>query len=184
MKQIFLTFSSKIIGSELEKNLVEAIENNPDLKISYRWFDQNQNLDPSQIYEKSLQEIRNCDIFIAESTNGSTGVGQQISYALAQKKPTIILLDKSFNEANKSLFLKGLKSPNYQIEYYKNKEELSSILTLISQKFQMDRLQKFNFISTAKTNDILEKESLKKGISKSELLRQIISEWIKKNELD
>jgi hypothetical protein len=182
-KTVHLTFSKGGLKSnpKFYRQLISTIERDCGLKIGYRWFDNQKDIAPEQVYTNSLNAIRKSDMMIVETSISSTGVGQQLSYALQQKKPVLVCLKKSAGITNGLTFLKGTRSPHLAFVYYSTiqdlKKQLMNKLTFLNNA----KLEKFNFISTKRAKDILEKESKNRGMSQSELLREIIDQWVWKN---
>lgn len=77
----------------------------------------------SEIYERDINWIRECDILIAEVSTPSLGVGYEISYAENLGKRIICLYD---DEVNISAMIGGNK--NFELIKYKNSNELLSKL--------------------------------------------------------
>lgn len=182
-KIAFVAFSSKAlkIQKDFYMNFVDRIENKCNLEIKYRWFDQPFTGNAEQIYLKSLKAIREASIFIAEVSVASTGVGEQITYAMQQKKPIILCVQKAIKNNNEATFVKGTKSSLVHLVYYDNLEELIKKIRKKLLVLGKPRLEKFNFLADKYAKDILVRESRKRNISQSELLRQILEEWIEKN---
>jgi len=111
-------------------------------------------------------------------------VGQQITYALQKKKHVLICIKKSRFSKNSLNFLKGTKSGNIKFIYYKGLNDLEEQLKAIlsnKEDQKLEKLEKFNFLSTSRIKSIILEESKKQQISQSELLRNIIEEWIANN---
>src|SRR3989344_4423282 len=182
-KTAFVTFSSRELKEKkgVYMRFVDAIESECNLKIKYRWFDQSHIYNEEQIYLKSLKAIREADIFIAESSIGSTGVGQEITYAIQQKKPVILCVRKEIKNNNETTFVKGTKSSLVHFVYY---DKLEDLVVKIRKKVLIlgeIRLEKFNFLAGKNAKEILAQESRIRNISQSELLREILDEWIVTN---
>lgn len=185
-KIAFLTFSSELLREDkiLSSKLYELIEKDCKLDIQYRWFENNQRKTPQKIYLDSLNAIRKADFFIADASIKSNSVGQQIGYAIQQKKPCFILLKNESRGTKESLFLKGTRNSNVYFIYYSNIEDLKVKLYSNIQSIKDSKPEKFNFLATKRIRNILLMESRKRNVTQSELLREIIEEWIAKNYAD
>ncbi|HEY9584767.1 MAG TPA: hypothetical protein VJI33_04305 [Candidatus Paceibacterota bacterium] len=164
--------------------MISIIEHDCSLNITYRWFDSLVINKPEIIHQRSLKAIRDSDIFIAETSVSSTGVGQQISYALQQRKQIIILLRKDLEINSSYIFLKGTKYSNVKFIFYENFKDLKIQLKSTLFLPHDQKLEKFNFLAEKKHKTILSIESKKRNISQSELLRIILEDWFAKNNLD
>lgn len=184
-KKIFLTFSSNAFKNESEfyQSLINIIEKDCQAIIEHRWYEHTNANDPQRVYNDSLQAIRDCDVFVAEVSAGSTGVGQQITFAIQHKKPVILCLKEEFKDKNNYLFLRGTQSTNVNFIYYSSLDELKMLLCKRIESVHADKLEKFNFVATKRVNEVLEEESYKRKISKSELLRNIVEEWMDRHNL-
>lgn len=185
-KIAFLTFSSELLQQDkiFSLKLYELIVKDCELDIQYRWFENSQKKTPQKIYLDSLNAIRKADFFIAEASIKSSSVGQQIGYAIQQKKPCFILLKNELQDASGSLFLKGTRNSNVYFIYYSGIEDLKVKLYSNIQSIKDSKLEKFNFLATKRIRSVLLKESKKRNITQSELLREIIEEWIVKNYIN
>ena len=178
-KNAYITFSSKNLSpskKQAYKKFIKTIEN-VGFSIPYKWLKKKDSYIAEIVHTKALQAIRKAEYFIAEASINSIGVGQQITYALQQKKLTIICLKENKNNNNLT-FLKGTKSTNLKFIYYKNLTDLRVQLLQLIDNMDKPIFEKFNFIITSKLKKIISKQSKKRGISQSELLRQIIEDWI------
>jgi len=185
-RNVFFTFSTKYLShhpSAVNK-MISIIEHDCSLNITYRWFDSLVINKPEIIHQRSLKAIRDSDIFIAETSVSSTGVGQQISYALQQRKQIIILLRKDLEINSSYIFLKGTKYSNVKFIFYENFKDLKIQLKSTLFLPHDQKLEKFNFLAEKKHKTILSIESKKRNISQSELLRIILEDWFAKNNLD
>lgn len=183
-KTAFVTFSGRAMKTnpKLYHALIDAIEKGCNCVIKYRWFESKEEKTPKEIYETSLTSIREADIIIVEASLNSIGVGQQLAYAIQLKKPTIICIDANSDKTTTSSFLKGTPSSNVLFVYYSDLKDLKKRLSTIVSSLERLILEKFNFVATKKQKEFLLEESKKRNISKSELLRMIIDEWIANND--
>lgn len=165
------SFCSK---KELLNTVVNSIEESGG-KIILKWFDDKNKLAPRALFKQAIEGIKSADILVAEITSPSTGVGQQIAFALSWKIPVIAIYKKGAQ--NPSRFTIGTPSELISIVEY-DENDLKKKLYDNFENFSKKRFEKFNFISTREINEFLEKKSNKLGFSKSQLLRKIIADWI------
>ncbi|MBI4426848.1 MAG: hypothetical protein HY567_04705 [Candidatus Kerfeldbacteria bacterium] len=179
----FVTFSSKAfhVNPGGYVRLIDLVERRCGFAVPYRWFDIGEGRLPDEIHRRSLRAIREADIVVAESSSGSTGLGLQISYAIQCKKPVFLCMRKELERKSNHSFLKGMRVSNVRFIYYADGKELESELRRELADARTDRLEKFNFIATTRVKDILNRESRRRHMSQSELLREIIEDWIGKN---
>lgn len=148
------------------------------VELSYDWMVDEEQYEPQVMFKKVSDGIYQADLVIAELSFSSTGVGQQVGMALTRKIPVLGFV-ASWKEVPRK-FTIGAEGGNFRIEEY-TRENFTEILKIYLKKFGKERFEKFNFISTSEINKELENESDKRGISKSQLLRQIIRDWLSSN---
>ena len=117
-------------------------------------------------------------MLVAEITYPSTGVGQQIALALSWKIPVIALKRSDVNHTSR--FTLGTKSSYLKIVKYDAKSLTKKISTSF-EDVKKSKYIKFNFVTTREMSDLLESKSNERGLSKSELLREIVEDWKKSN---
>lgn len=172
----FSASSSKLKKrSELYSRIIRTIY---DLhaRLTYDWLSDSKRLKPDIIYSKSIRGLEKADLLIAEITFPSIGVGEQISLALNKKKPVLALYQKNFPEHSR--FALGMKSPYLILKQY-NLTNLKSVVKSELDKITKKQFIKFNFITTQEISDFLHKKSESLKISRSNLLRRIISDYMK-----
>lgn len=173
--KVYFSASSEIRG---DKNLLglflDAIKKTGG-EITLPWFEDNTVLTPEKLSAQAIKGIKKADIMIAEISSPSTGVGQQIALAMSWKIPVIAFRQR--NSKSFPRFTIGYKSDLLAVVEY----ERDNIEDLIYKNLKVllkNRFVKFNFISTLEINDYLNKKSASLNLSKSELLRRIIKDWM------
>ena len=131
MEKIKVYFAGSIRGgrdkAEDYKKIASLIEDyaeildkhvvNPKLKAT------GESINQEEIYERDIKWIEKSDIFIAEVTNPSLGVGYEIGYAEKLNKKIICLCE---NTANLSAMISG--NPNLDLILYSKVDELKKKL--------------------------------------------------------
>lgn len=181
-RKAFFTCSGRVLKKPNNiLDIISVLEEKCGLNIEYRWFEAKTPKSSRDIYTDSVQEILKADIFVAEASVSSTGVGQQIAYALQHKKPCFLLMNSNLVRKNNQFFLKGTTSSLMEIIFYKDLQDLEVQLFSKIKEVDDHRLEKFNFLASRKIKDILYEQSDKEGISVSELLRRIVLDWADNN---
>lgn len=179
-KVIYITFSSKeqFSKNKIITSLINVIDKSNDFCVSNRWFEYVHTEQINyKIYEKNVKSLLNSDLIIAEVSTPSTGVGQQIAFGIFHKIPVLIIAKKEFEKSTQSRFLKGTKATEVSFFYYNDEKDLlDNIFPLIRAKLD-DVYEKLNFMATKSIKKILIEKSRIQGISQSELLRRIITQW-------
>lgn len=178
-KTAFVTFSTKYLKTTVSPTYSEfvSVVKEAGFLISHEWYAKENGRTPEEIHSQALKAIREADYLIAEASIDSIGVGQQINYALQKKKVVVLCVKKDMATSSSSTFLKGTNSGNIKFVYYDRIEDLAKQLKQIFIETDKIALEKFNFIATPELKAIISKESQKRQISQSELLRNIIEEW-------
>lgn len=146
-------------------------------KILFNWLRDKKRLSPQEVLSEATEGIKGADVLIAEISTPSTGVGQQIAYSINSKVTVIALVNE--NAKTPSRFTLGTESDLLSIVRY-NEANLADKLKISFGKLQTQKFTKFNFISTKEINNFLDTESKKTNMSKSQYLRTIIEEKMKK----
>ncbi|MFH1236598.1 MAG: nucleoside 2-deoxyribosyltransferase [Parcubacteria group bacterium] len=84
------------------------------------------------IHDKAKRDIKACDIFIAEITNPSTGVGVEIGYSVMLGKPTYALYLKEMEDAV-SIMVSG--NGGVIRAAYNHREDLEKVLDSILSQY-------------------------------------------------
>lgn len=173
-------FSAPSIGTQEQGDLFELVRNtinDLDYELTYDWISDQVKNTPKCLFEKATEGINLADVIIAEVSFPSTGVGQQIAIAKSKKIPVIVLYLES--KGASSRFTLGSENELIKVVPY-NKTNLKTLLGQALSEIGKGRFERFNFISTPEINTILESESEKLGITRSQLLRQIVRGWMEK----
>ena len=129
------------------------------------------------LYNQTSKKIKSSDVLIAEISEKSTTVAQQIVYALENNIPVWCLYQKDHEEAIPA-FIRTRKDVKLTITSY-NDGDIEKII----QKDLSDygrREIKFNFYLTQEMNDFLDKQADLLKAPKSEIIRRLILEEMKK----
>lgn len=78
---------------------------------------------PREFWDRTYQTITNCDLFIAECSSPSHGVGMELQMGQEHNIPVIVLVKEEIENFDKSTMVLGL--PNLKkVIRYKNPEDL------------------------------------------------------------
>jgi len=135
--------------------------------------------DWSLIYKQNLEAIARSELVIAEATYENFAVGYQVSAAIQQKKPVLILRRES---ADRNAFVTGVEDGWVRHAQYTDKN-----LAPIVDKFLDDNDIKvkdlrFNFFIDRKIHNYLRWASFKTGKTKAEVIRELLKHDIEKGE--
>ena len=90
---------------------------------------------PSEVFERDIRWLQECDLVIAEVSTPSHGVGYEISFALNLGKPVLCLFQKG---EKVSKMITGNSNPNILLCNYKDPNEaLSNIKAFIVRSWHL-----------------------------------------------
>ncbi len=88
-------------------------------------MDLEQVVDPSEIYQRDVEWIRDCDALVAEVSTPSHGVGYEIAYALLLGKPVLCCFRRG---ARVSKMITGNDSPGLQVSAYQDRTDVIAVV--------------------------------------------------------
>lgn len=178
--RVYFSASSSTLSEDRDSysEIIKAISKSGNTLIS-NWVEDKTKLDAGDLFEQTINEIKGADVLIAEITYPSTGVGQQIALALSWKIPVVALKRSDVNHTSR--FTLGTKSSYLKIVKYDTKTLIKKIADAL-EEVNKSKYIKFNFVTTREISDFLEIKSEERGLSKSELLREIVEDWKKCNK--
>jgi len=140
--------------------------------------------DAKIVYKETKEQLKEADVVIAELGDyvfGSFGVGWRVNYALSIKKPVLCLYPKGYDTYYLSPLLKGSTSEYLTIQSYTFRS-LNKFFEKYFSKLQRGQNRRVNFFITPMIDDYIKWVSYQRKISKSELIRDLLSKAMKKDE--
>lgn len=130
-----------------------------------------------------LEYLVNSDALICDLTVPSTTVGFQISTAIANKVPCLVLIFTNDEDEDTVDPIILTQQHLGLVKYAKvsNVDEIDSIVDEFVAE-HVDRPYKFNFFLPLSTHNAVAKRARELGITKSKLIRKIIDDYIQDNE--
>lgn len=125
------------------------------------------------IYKTNVHKIKTSDIAIFESTYPAEGIGYEIGYALSQKKPVLILIDKTYKSFLAEM-IEGIPSTLKQLVYYENKKSLEGILDKFIEKAKTLIDSKFILIISPEIDRYFEWAKKNKRLHKAQVVREAV----------
>lgn len=129
--------------------------------------------DFSFIYDEVLKKIDDADVFVADISYPSGGVGYQVSHAVFQRKPVVIIY-KQDGSTNPSVIIRGIKSKRVGIVDYVDFADLENKLPAMVAKAAGKIKVRFNLVMRASDYSFVEREAKRKGLSKTGYLLGMI----------
>jgi hypothetical protein len=184
-------FSASLLGREKHqeeyRRIISILEKKGHIVMADHFFKRNiHNVNKQGIsqhrddYKNMLNSIRNADAVIIEATIGSTGLGHTIGISLQNKKPVLALFQKPSPPHG---LLLGDPDRLLTIRQYELKKEsdlakkLDSYINQVSKKLLRIR---FNMMLDQNQDEFLAHISNIKNISKSDYIRKLIEQEIRK----
>ncbi len=178
---------------EIYKKIISVLSGNNGWKLVDNWIDREvnaQSKDPDKasrfykyykdLYQNTTQKIKQSDIVIAEMSEKSTTVAQQVVYALENNIP-VWCLCKEDKKQNIPVFLSTRHDGKLVFSYYQGGNLVKEISKRVDEFTK--REIKFNFYIAQDMYDYLENLAVQKKSTKSKVVREIISSEMKKNQL-
>ena len=88
---------------------------------------------PQEVYQRDIKWLEQCDLFIAEVSGSSFGVGFETGYLLGATDKKTVLFFRRDAEKTISLIITGIVHPNCTVVRYSQFEELETwVMTNLS----------------------------------------------------
>jgi len=88
-------------------------------------WDQDRTLTPKEVYLRDMTWLDHCDVFIAEVSGSSFGVGFEAGYLLGATSKKVVLFYRREAEAKISLLITGITHPNCTLLPYSDFSEVA-----------------------------------------------------------
>jgi len=131
------------------------------------------------VYKLQTSLIDQADILIADVSRESTTVGYQINYVVRKKIPVLVLVNKN-SEHTLPVMLLSDHNELLTVEEYETEADIKQILDNYAKSVVSDKI-KFNFFINIPIHNYISKRATKENKNKSEIIREIILEEIKRN---
>lgn len=169
---------SNIIGEQKHRMLDNWVESAYDRRVNQK--DDGITGDWAEIYKSNLENIAKADVVIAETSSDTFGVGYQVAVAAYQKKPILLLRHES---AQMDSYATGVIDPWVQRATY-NDDNLESVLKkFLDENDIVTKDMRFNFFIDRQIYNYLRWSALKTGKTKAEILRELVTREITKDEV-
>jgi len=138
----------------------------------------------SRVLNIQLQHLTDSDALICDLTTPSTTVGFQLSTAIAHKIPCLVLLFSAKDEVALDPVI--LTQQHFGLLKYAKLSQIDEIDSIIENFIadSVERPYKFNFFLPLSAHNSISKQARILGMTKSELIRRIIDEYLEQREGD
>ena len=160
---------------DLYVSLIKHIRLN-NAHITYDWVEnayvdlKNNNKQDEDFNNLKNNGIEESDIVIAEMSAKSIGVIHQITIALQKTKPTLLL--RPYLKSSQPI--EAIKSNWFVEKQYKDVNNAKLLISEFLKTYSSDKKIRLHLVITAYENIYLSKEMKKQGISKTEIIRNLI----------
>jgi nucleoside 2-deoxyribosyltransferase len=96
--------------------------------VSHNAAQMDRTIGPQQVYERDMNWLRQCDIFIAEVSGSSFGLGYETGYVLASSQKKALLFYRRDAAPRISLLITGNTHPNCLLAPYSEPDEIEAQL--------------------------------------------------------
>jgi hypothetical protein len=149
--------------------------------------------DIKQIYRECIVAIKEADLVIVEDTVSNFSTGHQITIALQNKKPTLVLWQGKKHRQFKQMFIHGIDSDILEIAEYSLENIYDKLATFISKYENANEKSRFHLILNNTERNYLDWAQFTKNKSRTSIIRGSLkktldedpeySEYLKKHEL-
>jgi len=141
------------------------------------WIYNPDSTSPSEAFEDVAKQIVQADVFIGEMSRPSQTLGFELAYALNNTKPCLYLYYHN-RRAQPGAMLLNSPSRLLKIHPYKEANLPKILQTFLAFSEAQQSSTRTSFMSTTKIDTFLSNESLRRGTSKGELIREILNQHI------
>ncbi len=122
---------------DIARRVVELLESRGHEVLTRHLVDDNaweldRLITPQQVYERDMKWLEQCDLFIAEVSGSSFGLGYETGYLLGTTAKKVVLLYKRDAEKRISLLITGNTNPRCVLLPY---TDVAEIETFVSNTF-------------------------------------------------
>lgn len=137
--------------------------------------------DIKEIYSDNVRAIKEADLVIIEDTVSNFSTGHQITLALQQRKPTLVLWQGRKHRKFEQMFIHGIESKILQVTEY-NVEELEDILIGFINKYEnINETNRFHLVLSGVERQYLDWAQFNKGKSRTRVIKEAIYEMMEKD---
>lgn len=190
--KVFFTCSTRSIDkySQNYRAIRDAIISAGN-RINRDWIDYSINIAkrktpgiPSHtLYGDVMTAILTADAVIVDATIRSMALGHQLTYALQNGKPILLLRLKNKKDNKPKLFIEGSKFKNLTTSEYETPEEAKVIVAQFFDKHKDKPKKRFNLVLTGSQHSFINWASFYYKKTKTDVIHEAIEEMSEKDSL-
>jgi antirestriction protein len=139
-------------------------------------------LDIKEIYEDCMRAIRESDMVIIEDTVSNFSTGHQITVALQQQKPTLVLWSKPKHRYFKNTFINGIDSEFLECHEYTSQEYENIIKKFIKKFSNAKQKNRFHLVLSEVERKYLDWAQFNTHKSRTSVIKDAIRTKISEDE--
>ncbi len=137
--------------------------------------------DIKQIYKECTKSIKESDLVIIEDTVSNFSTGHQITVALQDRKPTLVLWQGTKYRQFNQMFIHGIESDILQVSEYLPKDLTEVIDTFINKYENVNEKNRFHLILNNMERNYLDWAQFTKNKSRTKVIRESLRKEIEKD---
>lgn len=135
-----------------------------------------------EIYKANINAIKEADLVIIEDTVSNFSTGHQITIAIQQKKPTLVLWQGKKHRQFNQMFIHGVDSDILEIAEY-SKEGLEEIIEVFIAKYEkFSEKNRFHLVLNNVERMYLDWAQFVKGKSRTKVIKEALRVVINNDE--
>lgn len=139
---------------------------------------QNDMADIKEIYKYNMSAIKESDLVIVEDTVSNFSTGHQITVALQNRKPTLVLWHRDKHKQFKQMFIHGIESDILQVSEYDN-DSLERTIKIFTEKYQgLEEKNRFHLVLNSLERQYLDWAQFSKNRSRTKVIRDGLKKLI------
>jgi len=190
--KVFFTCSTRSIEkySKNYRAIRDAIISSGN-KINRDWIDYSINVAkrntpdvPSHtIYEDVMTAILTADAVVVDATIRNMALGHQLTYALQNEKPVLLLRLKTKKDTKEKLFVEGSKFKNLNAHEYTTPKEAKAIVKQFFEKYKNKPKKRFNLVLTGSQYNYINWAAYYYKKTKTDIIHESIEDSAEKDSL-
>ena len=138
--------------------------------------------DIRQIYKECINSIKEADVVIIEDTISNFSTGHQITVALQNKKPTLVLWQGRKHRQFRQMFIHGIDSDILQVSEYELKDLNDTIETFINKYESFAEKNRFHLVLNNVERNYLDWAQFTKNKSRTKIIKEGLKNIIESDE--
>ena len=131
-----------------------------------------------QIYQDCIKSLKEADLVIIDDTVSNFSTGHQITVALQNRKPTLVLWQgKKYRQFNQ-MFIHGIESDILQVSEY-SKENLFDVISVFISKYEnASERNRFHLVLSNVERNYLDWAQFTKNKSRTKVIREALKKIV------